>query len=108
MTHNSAQHMLDYTPKCRTYGSRQNIGYLGSETQDLTTESNTYETTLDKFFQWCNTTTDCAVNGQDAARIFDNLIASTNTKLIPALGCSDDGNSPCKSDVTGEEILSQV
>lgn len=80
----------------------------GSDTQELITESNTYETTLNKFFQWCNTTTDCALNGQDAPGIFDNLIANANTEPIPAPGCTDDGDSPCRSDVTGEEMLSAV
>lgn len=78
------------------------------DTLELTIESNAYETTLDKFFEWCNITTDCALHGQDAARIFDELIDSANIKPIPALGCSASSETPCRSDATGEEILSQV
>ena len=84
------------------------LDVAGSDTQALLAESTAYESTLDKFFQWCNTTTDCALHGQDAAGIFDNLINTANDKPIPAPGCSASGPTPCRSDATGEEILSEV
>lgn len=80
-----------------------------SDTAQLTMESHDgYENTLNKFFQWCNTTSECALNNQDVAGIFDNLISSANTTPIPAPGCASEGDEACKSDATGEEILAQV
>ncbi|KAG4441223.1 hypothetical protein IFR05_003271 [Cadophora sp. M221] len=79
-----------------------------SDTSLLSTESSTYEAALNKFFDWCNTTSDCALNGQDAAGIFDNLISSANESPIPAPGCTVGNVSLCRSDATGEEILNRV
>ncbi|PVH79340.1 alpha/beta-hydrolase [Cadophora sp. DSE1049] len=79
-----------------------------SDTSLLATESETYEATLNQFFKWCNTTSDCALSGQDAPGIFDNIIASANEKPIPAPGCTVGNVSVCRSDATGEEILSRV
>ncbi len=79
-----------------------------SDTSQLATESGAYENTLNRFFTWCNTTSDCALNGQDAPAIFDNLIASADTNPIQAPGCSIDRKDPCRSIVTGEEILVRV
>jgi len=79
-----------------------------SDTSLLVTESETYEATLKQFFKLCNTTTDCALNGLDAPRAFDNIIASADEKPIPAQGCFVGNVSVCRSDATGEEILSRV
>ncbi|KAH7386183.1 Alpha/Beta hydrolase protein [Cadophora sp. MPI-SDFR-AT-0126] len=79
-----------------------------SDTSLLATESGAYEATLNQFFKWCNTTSDCALNGQDAPGIFDDIIATANEKPIPAPGCTIGNVSVCRSDATGEEILSRV
>ncbi|CAG8977956.1 hypothetical protein HYALB_00001837 [Hymenoscyphus albidus] len=70
--------------------------------------NNGYETTLNKFFQWCNTTAECALNGQDIAGIFDKMIATAESSPIPAPGCAPEGDKACRSDATSEEILAQV
>lgn len=79
-----------------------------SDTTELVTESTAYEATLNHFFQWCNTTTECALNGKDAAGIFDTLITSADINPVPAPDCSVNGEQICKSDVTGEELLSRI
>lgn len=80
-----------------------------SETAQLTLESHdAYENTLNKFFQWCNTTSDCALHNQDVAGIFDKMIDGATTTPIPAPGCSSQSEEPCQSDATAEEILARV
>jgi len=84
------------------------IDTSSSNTLQLTTESNTYEATVNKFYQWCSTTNNYALHSQNADRACDNLIVSAINSPIPASGCLAVGDSPCRSDVTSEEILSQV
>jgi pimeloyl-ACP methyl ester carboxylesterase len=79
-----------------------------SSTTTLSTESIGYEATLNKFFQWCNTTQDCALHGQDIEGIFVNLIASADKKPIPAPGCLSTGEAACRSKVTADDILYNV
>ncbi|KAG9235189.1 hypothetical protein BJ875DRAFT_483477 [Amylocarpus encephaloides] len=77
-------------------------------TAQLLIKSNTYESTLNEFFKWCNTTIQCALINQDAPGIFDKLIGTANTNPIPAPGCSPLSEHPCRSDATSEEILTEV
>jgi len=84
------------------------VDHSQSETSTLAGESTTYELTLNNFFDWCNTTTNCSLHGQDARTIFDSLIKTADTKPIPAPGCAPTGDNPCRADVTGEEILINV
>lgn len=78
------------------------------ETTTLTVESQTYEATLNQFFSWCNTTSDCALQGQDAASLFDNLVRKAIQSPIPAPGCSSTGDSACFFNVTDEDILANT
>jgi pimeloyl-ACP methyl ester carboxylesterase len=43
----------------------------------------TYEITLNKFFQWCNTTTSCALQGKDIIGVFNSVIKSATKNPIP-------------------------
>jgi pimeloyl-ACP methyl ester carboxylesterase len=74
-----------------------------SEVGFATDAAVTLEITLDKFFEWCNTTEECALHGLDAASIWDNLLAQAP---IPAPGCVE--TRACRSDVTAEEIVFAV
>jgi pimeloyl-ACP methyl ester carboxylesterase len=82
--------------------------HSASEMDFITSAAATYEATLNKFFQWCNTTSSCALHGKDVAGILDNLIIQAEKKPIPAPGCSTIGQSACLSDVSGDEILWSV
>ncbi|KAH7317572.1 Alpha/Beta hydrolase protein [Rhexocercosporidium sp. MPI-PUGE-AT-0058] len=78
------------------------------DTYFLATAATTYEATLNKFFDWCNTNSDCALHGQDPAGVFDSLIARASETPIPAPGCTVGNVSVCFSDVTDQEILGGV
>ncbi|KAI8655244.1 hypothetical protein NCS57_01272700 [Fusarium keratoplasticum] len=75
-----------------------------SETMTLLTETVTYETTLNKFFDWCDHNSTCALHGKNASHTFDQILARADSKPIPAPGCK----KTCRSNVTGEEIRSNV
>ncbi|KAE9987841.1 hypothetical protein EG328_001267 [Venturia inaequalis] len=79
-----------------------------SEINTFNDEATAYENTLNQFFTWCNTTTTCALHGQDARAIFSSLFQSASNAPIPAPGCLQTGDYACRSDVTGEEILANV
>jgi pimeloyl-ACP methyl ester carboxylesterase len=68
-------------------------------------ESQTYETTLKKFFAWCDTSTKCVLKGKDITSIWNSIIANATKSPIPAPGCLLKRNRPCKSDVTLDEFL---
>lgn len=64
--------------------------------------------TLNQFFKWCNANTTCALHDKHIATVFDTIVSQGNTKPAPAPGCKSTGDSPCHSNVTGEEILFNV
>ncbi|KAM0205468.1 hypothetical protein ACHAQI_009190 [Fusarium lateritium] len=77
-----------------------NVDHSQSEIASLLAEATAYETTLDKFFQWCDHTKSCALYGKNSSRVWDQTLARADSKAIPAPSC----NKTCRSDVTGEEI----
>ena len=80
------------------------VDHTQSETVTLNEEASTYEMTLARFFAWCNTTSTCTLHGQDAAGVYESIIHNAEEEAIPAPSCS----SHCRSDVTGEEIRSNI
>ena len=82
------------------------IDHTQSETATLNEEAITYEMTMNQFFAWCNVTTVCALYGQDAAAVFDSVVRSAEETPLLAPSCLSIG--ACRSDVTGEEIRSNV
>ncbi|KAH8881070.1 alpha/beta-hydrolase [Thozetella sp. PMI_491] len=56
-------------------------------------ESQSFETAAHKFFDWCNTTTTCALYGEDLPRLFDRVTRASSS--VPTTA----GN------LTGEDIL---
>lgn len=54
----------------------------------LTAASVGLESTFDDFFRWCNTTSDCALYGRDAAAIFDSVVAASSAGTLHAQSCS--------------------
>lgn len=84
------------------------LDHTQSEITTLNDEATTYEMTLNQFFAWCNTTPNCALHGQDAAGVYDSVILSAEKQPIPTPRCISTGDYACRSDVTGEEIRSNV
>ena len=77
-----------------------------SEVGFLTSAAVTLEITLEKFFEWCDSTEECALHGMDPATVWDDLIAAAQKAPIPAPGCVETG--ACRSDATAEEIIFMV
>jgi hypothetical protein len=67
----------------------------------LLTEAVTYETTLNKFFDWCNNNSSCPLHNDNPKEVFDSLVYNATLKPIPAPGC----NGICQPNVTAEDIL---
>ena len=87
-----------------------NVDHSQSETSALHAESTTYEDTLNKFFNWCNTSAtaeECPFQKQDLPRLFENLIAEAEQHPIPAPGCGENGSN-CSPQVSDKDILYNV
>ncbi|KAL8703991.1 MAG: hypothetical protein Q9201_002838 [Fulgogasparrea decipioides] len=80
------------------------VDHTQTETITLNDEARAYEMTLNNFFAWCNTTTNCTLHGQDIASIYESTVRSAEKQPIPAPGCTLAGESIYRSDITGEEI----
>jgi pimeloyl-ACP methyl ester carboxylesterase len=80
------------------------VDHTQSETTTLNDEATAYEDTLNTFFSWCNSTATCALQGQDVASIYDQIVESASKTPIAAPGCTSTGDNACRSDVTEEEI----
>ncbi|EPS39977.1 hypothetical protein H072_6376 [Dactylellina haptotyla CBS 200.50] len=78
------------------------------ETATLLGEAVTYESTLNQFFLWCDTSSECALRGQDVAGLFDTLIQNATKSPIPAPGCPSTGIGACYPVVSGEDVLQVV
>jgi pimeloyl-ACP methyl ester carboxylesterase len=77
------------------------VDHSQSEIGTLLTEAVTYETTLNKFFEWCNNNSSCPLHGDNPKEVFNGLVYNATQKPIPAPGC----NGTCQPNVTGEDIL---
>ncbi|KAF1982898.1 alpha/beta-hydrolase [Aulographum hederae CBS 113979] len=84
------------------------VDHTESATSTVYSESRTYEATLELFFSWCNTTSDCALHGRDTAAIVEKMIQSAQKTPIPAPFCEATGDYACRSDVTAEELLQNI
>lgn len=83
------------------------VSHSQDQVSTFMTESLSYESTLNQFFQWCNSTTSCAFHGHDLPTIFDSLIDQADQVPVAAPGCTGETGS-CRTDATGYEILTNV
>jgi pimeloyl-ACP methyl ester carboxylesterase len=99
-----------YPDKYRAIALDAIVNHNESGAVTFAIEASTYERELDRFAEWCNNSTDCALHGENVTSIFDTLISNATKKAIPAPGCEGGGPSyaPCRQNVTGEEILFAV
>jgi pimeloyl-ACP methyl ester carboxylesterase len=77
------------------------LDHAQSETNMALAESRTLESELNRFFDWCSMTTECALHGKDGAQLFDELIERASVTPIPAPGCA----GQCRENVTAYELL---
>lgn len=84
------------------------VDHTQPETSTLNNEATTYEMVLNQFFAWCNTTKNCTLHGQDAAGVYESAMRSAEEHPIPAPACISTGDNACRSDVTAEELRSNV
>ncbi|KAL8726390.1 MAG: hypothetical protein Q9166_006741 [cf. Caloplaca sp. 2 TL-2023] len=84
------------------------LDHTQDETTTLNDEATAYEMTLNQFFAWCNTAANCTLQGRDATSVYDSVVHTAEQHPIPAPGCSSISDSACRSDVTGEEIRTNV
>jgi pimeloyl-ACP methyl ester carboxylesterase len=68
----------------------------------LDNEARAHEKELERFAQWCAETEDCALHGQDALEVYDEVIATADAQPIPAPLCVESG--ACRPEATGEDI----
>lgn len=80
------------------------VDHSQSEIGTVLTESVTYETTLNQFFEWCNNNSSCPLNGDNPKEVFNSLVHNATRSPIPAPSC----NGTCQPNVTGEDILYNV
>ncbi|OAP55476.1 hypothetical protein AYL99_10449 [Fonsecaea erecta] len=81
-----------------------------SETVAFSTLGTTYEAELNRWFQWCQANTSCALYGQEnIPQVFDSLVAQANSAPIPAPGCLNTSDTPsagtCQASVTGYDMI---
>ncbi|MFE3190593.1 alpha/beta hydrolase [Nocardia sp. NPDC059240] len=69
-------------------------------------ESTAFEDSLDRFAAWCNTTTDCALHGDDATAVVRDLVTRARQTPLPAPGCATSGL--CAAEVRPGDLLLNV
>jgi len=79
-----------------------NLQRSQSESSNLLIESTTAETTLKKLFEWCASSDDCVLRGEDVEKLFIGVREKAIASPIPAPGCDD---KLCRSDLTEEDLL---
>ncbi|KAF4462709.1 Tripeptidyl aminopeptidase [Fusarium albosuccineum] len=82
-----------------------NTRHLSAAT-GIISEAVSFDGELDYLFNWCNSTAECALHGQDVASIFDELADAAEEKGLSAPACV--GDKTCGSDVRIEDFLLQV
>jgi pimeloyl-ACP methyl ester carboxylesterase len=70
----------------------------------LVDEASSYEASFNRFVAWCAEDERCALRGQDAAALFDDLVARAAAAPLPAVACAHGtAPRPCRPTVRGED-----
>jgi pimeloyl-ACP methyl ester carboxylesterase len=91
-----AEYAYRYPRRVRTLALDGALDHSQGEPAMLGAEGRAAEDVFNRWAAWCNASPECPLQGQDPARVFDELVAAANRSPIPAEGV-DRG-------VTGEEI----
>jgi pimeloyl-ACP methyl ester carboxylesterase len=73
------------------------LEHSASEVSQTADAIQTVESAFNRFARWCDTSTDCALHGQDVGAVFDRLVVRANRHPIPVDGAL--------RPVTGDDIL---
>lgn len=83
------------------------LDHSTTEQVSLLLDSTAFETTLEQFFKWCDTTDDCVLKGNDTASTFDKVVDETFKSPIRAQSCLP-SPAPCENVVGGEDFIRAV
>jgi len=72
----------------------------------LDNEARAHERELERFAEWCAETEECALHGQDALAVYDDVTTTADAEPIPAPRCAEAG--VCRAEATGEDIRFMV
>lgn len=81
-----AQYAQLYPKRTRAMVLDAALEHSGSEVQITADEIKTVEEAFNRFVEWCATAADCALQGQDVAAIYDQLVKSADQNPIPVEG----------------------
>ncbi|RTE84003.1 hypothetical protein BHE90_001372 [Fusarium euwallaceae] len=96
------QYAYLYPKNIRSMILDSNLQHYQDEASMLLSEATTYEATLMRFFNWCETAnrTTCVLSGQNIAEIWNELLVTAAKMPIPAPRCG----TMCRANVNAEEI----
>ncbi len=79
----AAQYAARYGDHIRALVLDSTIDHMRSARTLLTVSTASVEDLFNQFIQWCNTSTRCALHGQDVATVFDGLYARAQAGTLP-------------------------
>jgi pimeloyl-ACP methyl ester carboxylesterase len=97
----------------RTIAMDAQVDHNASAAAQFFDEAQTFETSLHRFADFCNTTnsTFCPLTGQDVLSIFNATVANATRSPLPAPGCVNTNPSTtggCFANLTADELISTV
>ena len=81
-----AEYAYRYPRRVRTLALDGALDHSLSEPTMLGAEGRAAEDVFNRWAAWCNASPECPLQGQDPARVFDELVAAANRSPIPAEG----------------------
>jgi pimeloyl-ACP methyl ester carboxylesterase len=81
-----AQYAALYPKHTRAMVLDAALGHSSSELQLTAAEIIAVEESFNRFADWCDTTTDCVLHGQDVRALYDQLVTSAQKNPIPVEG----------------------
>lgn len=74
-----------------------------SQSDSMITNAVGADNTFQYFFEWCNTTSECVLSGQDLPSIWEDLVSAAEKAPLPAPACKENGK--CFETVTLEQLI---
>jgi pimeloyl-ACP methyl ester carboxylesterase len=100
-----AQYAALYPEQIRVMALDGALEHSLSEITMLVDEATAYEEGFNRFVAWCAEDTACALHGQDAGALFDDLVAQAEETPLPAPACADGtAPQPCQATVRAEDL----
>lgn len=100
-----AQYAALYPDRIRVMALDAALDHNLSEVSLLADETGAYEEGFTRFVAWCAADASCALHGQDAGSVFDDLVARAEQAPLPAPACANNtAATPCQPTVRGEDL----